>query len=1096
MSETVTPEVRDFMQMWAWLSALIVYLLAIFVPIASWVFCMLPFWRSPVIAAPKADDASNAAAAATSAAVAPPSEVPSDEGVTLTFVDVAYSVPRPGKPELVILRGVSGVLPAGSLTAVMGPSGCGKSTLLDILADCKTSGVISADIRINGQPRPSNFRSVAGYVMQDDNTHTTLTVRETLYFAAQLRLPGSVSAEERAAVVEQTLKDTDLLHVADTRIGDDVSGGLSGGQRRRATVAIELINQPRLLFLDEPTSGLDAFGALQVTTALKRFADRGQTVACTIHQPRSDIFALFDQLLLMSSGEIMYFGPVTDIYPYFESVGVSCDTSVNPADFIVDLTHSHEKELDAVEEDEDDDDDEDDDTARDSMLAFVAPPASRVGLSTPPASPPEPDAQAGALTTASKAVASSHGEGSAGVEPSGTSGYSAAWKPAPPPGPPPTQASSANLLGGQARRKTKAAPPTVDELVVLYQFSALHHLMAERTSAAASATYAISGGRYAVASKRASNSAADSGGAAAVEEKYANPLARQVRVLAWRMFVLDLRNPAYVASWIVNGVVLMLQGLTYVIIVQPPSNVPSNYLSYLRSNFEQYGVCDLDPSVTTHSDVTACGEGLLAFSAVDLAHKALLFMVLNALFVNELAYVPMVHAEKIIFHREHGANAYSSAAWHLTWLLKCTVSASIKMLVYPPLYYFLSKLVLEPLPYFIAALCSGAMGFAGSATAILCAAAIPSYGSATSIFTIAALVFQNFAGFYLPLTVVPEWLRWIKWFSVYFYAYDAFTVTQLRSDNFGRYHLSRSVSSVGWSDVFDPVVRGLLTYAWAFVYHALALAATTYYSAGRATYIDAAKKPEDSGRHGLNARASSPANSVRQSAYALEAQRAPSVAIEPAVALTPVAEEASSVRLDPNAVEVVAPDERGFAGGATAEAAAAAAATAAVAAAIAAAMAAVEEAAGTEAEVQAMPEEPALTGKHHWKRLATTVSAARGFDRKLLFAASIASTQHITLASLRTASGTSGELGDETSAPLVQPGTGCASAGADSLPSSSFSPKRRLSNLVREAPWKLKTAILAAMEDAKLAHESNMRDGADATARTRINRTTDTYRFA
>jgi ATP-binding cassette subfamily G (WHITE) protein 2 len=262
----------------------------------------------------------------------------------LSFANVHYTVKLPGREApLHVLKGVSGVLRPGTLTAIMGPSGCGKSTMLDVLASTKNVGLIQGDVRLNGRPRDGHFRSLCAYVMQEDCCHKTLTVRETLFFTAALRLGPHVSREERLARIRDTMADVDLTHVADTKIGDDVSGGLSGGQRRRVTIAIELISQPTLVLLDEPTSGLDAYGAQQVVSSLRRSADRGRTLACTIHQPRAETFALFHQLLLMKAGETMYCGPVSGIPVHLGTCGVPCPPGVNPADIVVDLTHTKEK---------------------------------------------------------------------------------------------------------------------------------------------------------------------------------------------------------------------------------------------------------------------------------------------------------------------------------------------------------------------------------------------------------------------------------------------------------------------------------------------------------------------------------------------------------------------------------------------------------------------------------------------------------------------------------------------------------------------------------------------------------------------------------
>lgn len=269
--------------------------------------------------------------------------------VLLSFRDVRYAVPVSKNEEKHILRGVNAYFAPGTMTAIMGPSGCGKSTLLDVLADQKEFGTIAGDIRINGQLRSSVFRRASAYVMQFDVLYSELTPRETLFFVTELRLGENVPAVEKYQRVEKTLEELDLIHVADTKIGDgDGAGGLSGGQKRRLTVAIELVTGPGLIMLDEPTSGLDAFGSLRLVKVLRSLADNGRTIACTIHQPRADIFRLFDKLLLMKLGIVMYFGTIDGIFPYFESLGIEVDYSVNPADFIVDLTK--EKSPDESEE--------------------------------------------------------------------------------------------------------------------------------------------------------------------------------------------------------------------------------------------------------------------------------------------------------------------------------------------------------------------------------------------------------------------------------------------------------------------------------------------------------------------------------------------------------------------------------------------------------------------------------------------------------------------------------------------------------------------------------------------------------------------------
>jgi len=266
---------------------------------------------------------------------------PRSRGCRLMFHDLTYSVPdrKDRRRELKILRGVSGRTQPGEVCALMGASGAGKSTLLDVLAGRKTTGTIGGDLLFNGRPRgPSVIRTTA-YVLQDNVHIGVLTVRQTLSFAADLRVGTALSKEEREARVEQILSMLGLTEVAETIIGTDTLRGISGGQLKRVSIGVEIIMLPDLIFLDEPTSGLDSAIALEVMSAVRNLADQNRTIMCTIHQPSAGVYALFDKLLLMSEGKVIYFGPAIDAVPFFTSspFAFTCASDTNPADFVIDV---------------------------------------------------------------------------------------------------------------------------------------------------------------------------------------------------------------------------------------------------------------------------------------------------------------------------------------------------------------------------------------------------------------------------------------------------------------------------------------------------------------------------------------------------------------------------------------------------------------------------------------------------------------------------------------------------------------------------------------------------------------------------------------
>jgi ABC-type multidrug transport system ATPase subunit len=234
-------------------------------------------------------------------------------------------------------------LSTGEVMAIMGPSGCGKTTLLNVLAQRKASAKaeVSSVVLLNGKiPSASTFRRLSSYVESDDALIGSLTVKETLYFAAQLSLSGSVAARERIRRINELLQAFGLINQASTLIGTLLKKGISTGQKRRLSIAAQLISAPKILFLDEPTSGLDSAASFKVMSYMREVAKANNLiVVASIHQPSTATFELFDKLLLLSGGKVCFSGIVPQVKPYFDNIGFPMPSQINPAEFILDLTN-------------------------------------------------------------------------------------------------------------------------------------------------------------------------------------------------------------------------------------------------------------------------------------------------------------------------------------------------------------------------------------------------------------------------------------------------------------------------------------------------------------------------------------------------------------------------------------------------------------------------------------------------------------------------------------------------------------------------------------------------------------------------------------
>ncbi|KAH0674367.1 hypothetical protein KY284_025454 [Solanum tuberosum] len=223
-----------------------------------------------------------------------------------------------------LLKNVTGEAKPGRLLAIMGPSGSGKTTLLNVLAgQTKASPKLNLSglLDINGVPFSNKIYKFA-YVRQEDLFFSQLTVRETLSLAAELQLQDVSSIEERDEYVNNLLFKTGLVSCADSRIGDAKVRGISGGEKKRLSLACELIASPSVVFADEPTTGLDAFQAERVMETLRQLAQDGHTVICSIHQPRGSVYAKFDDIVLLAGGSLIYAGPAHDeVLAYFSKFG-------------------------------------------------------------------------------------------------------------------------------------------------------------------------------------------------------------------------------------------------------------------------------------------------------------------------------------------------------------------------------------------------------------------------------------------------------------------------------------------------------------------------------------------------------------------------------------------------------------------------------------------------------------------------------------------------------------------------------------------------------------------------------------------------------
>ncbi|KAG6580843.1 Pleiotropic drug resistance protein 3, partial [Cucurbita argyrosperma subsp. sororia] len=322
----------------------------------------------------KSSEEGNDSASSVEKASSPKTNIESRKGrialpftpLTVVFRDLQYHVDMPlemrergfTQKKLQLLSDLTGALRPGVLTALMGVSGAGKTTLLDVLAGRKTYGYIEGDIKIGGFPKvQKTFARISGYCEQTDIHSPQITVEESLIFSASLRLASDIDSETKAQFVNEVLETIELDGIKDMLVGRPGVSGLSTEQRKRLTIAVELVSNPSIIFMDEPTTGLDARAAAIVMRAVKNVVDTGRTIVCTIHQPSIDIFESFDEMILLKTGgRMIYCGPLGQrsrrLIEYFEHVpGVSkIRENYNPATWMLETSTLYETNKELVDQ--------------------------------------------------------------------------------------------------------------------------------------------------------------------------------------------------------------------------------------------------------------------------------------------------------------------------------------------------------------------------------------------------------------------------------------------------------------------------------------------------------------------------------------------------------------------------------------------------------------------------------------------------------------------------------------------------------------------------------------------------------------------------
>jgi ABC-type multidrug transport system ATPase subunit/ABC-type multidrug transport system permease subunit len=670
----------------------------------------------------------------------------------LYFDQVSYSL---GGHQ--ILSGIGGAALPGEVTAIMGASGAGKTTFLDILARKNKRGTVAGDFFVNGERvADADFKAAVGFVDQEDTMLPTLTVHETILNSALLRLPRDMSRAAKEQRVVEVERELGIHHIRNSLIGSEEGKGrgISGGEKRRVGIACELVTSPSILFLDEPTSGLDAYNAYNVVESLVTLAKTyRRTVVFTIHQPRSNIVALFDRLILLAQGRTVYSGPFTRCQAYFSEIGYACPRGYNIADYLVDLTmHAGTRPFN------------DDDYDADAVS--VAAPSSLVAVKS-----------VASVDEAASSTRSSHRRnGSSSIRhsqdrdlftrrrPTSTS-TSTAQQPPPPPDTAassdagdepigtyrmqrnPPSSAAVPLLGGDDADVDDAPPPAavaateLDELVHAFAASAIarstHAEMRQAVDAAAQANGQNAGdGGYASSSPAGSSSSSPS---SSMGHGYARVgYLGQFAILSARTWKNLYRNP-------------MLMLTHYAIAIS---------LAVL-SGWLFYGLSD---------DIRG------------FQNRLGLFFFLLALFgFSSLTSLNVFATERLLFVRERANGYYSPATYFASkFLLDIVPLRIVPPLLMGSIIYPMTGLVADVAHFsrFMAVLVL--FNLAAAAICFFIGIVCRDGGVANLVGSLVMLFSLLFAGLLLNHETIPAAATWLQTASIFHYGFEALIVNEVR----------------------------------------------------------------------------------------------------------------------------------------------------------------------------------------------------------------------------------------------------------------------------------------------------------------------------